>query len=1704
MASSSFSSSPANQPSLPSLPAHLQDDVHLTAHLASRFHLSLPVSSLSSHALISINTYTSSTRGPDGGKDGSPMAEAELLARRAFTRLGARAENQAVLFLGESGSGKTTLRSHLLSALLSFSSTPLSTKLSYSAFLFDTLTSTKSLTTPTASKAGLFFELQYDASSTLNPCLIGGKLLDHRLERSRLTRVPTGERSFHVLYYLLAGTSPDEKEHLGLHDPIDPNAGKGGVRENVSSGLRRTATSAGKTAKRWRYLGHPTQLKVGINDAQGFSHFKTALKKLEFPRAVIAQICQILACILHIGQLEFATGQATTTGADESGGYSHEGGETVTVVKNKSTTLTIIAAFLGLSVDDLENSLAIKSKTIRRERVTVMLDPKRARDNADELATTLYALLVAYIIESINQRTCAPDEDDVANTISVVDFPGFCHRTADFTPASHSASDGAGGFILDQLFTNAANETLYNFCLRNFFDTKADMLETEEVVVGATSYFDNSDTVRGLLKHGNGVLSILDDQTRRGRTDAQFLESLRKRFGDGKVPSIIVGSDTEKVPGSNFRTPNRNISFTIQHFAGPVEYPVAGLIEENAEVVSADLINLIMRGSRNDFVHELLFGKGSKALSTVAHPADESAILQAQISSMPSRMPSMAARKGGRKKRRVGSDSGSLGHLRLSSMPEDAEPDDPSPKEHKKKGSKAALVTTEGAAGQFLAALDNITHSLTHGNSNPYFIFCIKPNDRRIANQFDSVCVRTQIQTFGIPEISQRLKQADVAVFLPFAEFLGLAEAASGGAIDVDAGIVGSEREKTCLVVDEKRWMANEALIGSTGIFLSERCWVEIAGLGDRIAGLGPGSGGRGSEDDEYLGVTGPYDSHAKLLGDDHSPGYNPGTYLFGSNDVGGHTGYLGARELDGRSDAGTSVLGGAGGMFQNMETREQMAEKGNEKKMEEVDELPVSGSRKRWLFIVSMMTWFVPDWAVRVIGKMKRPDIRLAWREKFAINLLIWLFCAVAIFYIIGFPLALCPTQHVYSSGELTDHNGKNGADSFVSLRGRVFDLGKFAPHHYVVDSVIPKKQIMNYAGKDVTGLFPVQVSALCEGINGPIDPTVVVAYKPQNMSGMPVQQSTSDMNYLYHDFRYFRDDYRPDWYREQMHYLKDQFMKGHVGYTKKYLKKYASKESKYVSIIDNYIYDLTDYVNGNVQTKDKPNSKSSSKKKREVDTQFLDSGLVGIFQSNAGQDVSKLWRNLPLSDKVREQQLQCLKNLFMIGVTDERNSPRCKFVDYLVLAISCFLGAIIVAKFLAALQFGRKNVPENLDRFVMCQVPVYTEDEDSLRRAIDSMARMKYDDKRKLLVVICDGMIIGQGNDRPTPRIVLDILGVSETVDPEPLSFESLGEGQKQHNMGKVYSGLYEVQGHIVPFLVVVKVGKPSEVSRPGNRGKRDSQMVMMRFLNRVHYNLPMTPMELEMHHHIRNIIGVNPTFYEFILQVDADTVVAPDACTRFVASMLGDIRILGICGETSLSNARSTMTTMIQVYEYYISHNLTKAFESLFGSVTCLPGCFSMYRIRSADTGKPLFVSKEVVDAYAEIRVDTLHMKNLLHLGEDRYLTTLLIKNHPKYKTKFLFGADAYTIAPDQFSVFLSQRRRWINSTVHNLVELVPMQQLCGFCCFSMRFVIFIDLISTIAQPVIMVFLVYLFYKLGKNQSAMIWMSFLLLAIIYGLQA
>lgn len=162
------------------------------------------------------------------------------------------------------------------------------------------------------------------------------------------------------------------------------------------------------------------------------------------------------------------------------------------------------------------------------------------------------------------------------------------------------------------------------------------------------------------------------------------------------------------------------------------------------------------------------------------------------------------------------------------------------------------------------------------------------------------------------------------------------------------------------------------------------------------------------------------------------------------------------------------------------------------------------------------------------------------------------------------------------------------------------------------------------------------------------------------------------------------------------------------------------------------------------------------------------------------------------------------------------------------------------------------------------------------------------------------------------------------------------------------------------------------------------------------------------------------------------------------------------------------------------------------------------FCMYRLRTADKGRPLIISDQILREYADNDVDTLHKKNLLSLGEDRYLTTLMTKHFPTMSYKFIPDAYASTAAPETWSVLLSQRRRWINSTVHNLVELAYLKDLCGFCCFSMRFVVLIDLLGTIILPATCVYLGYLIYRVASHQGQFPLISIVILAGVYGLQA
>ena len=740
----------------------------------------------------------------------------------------------------------------------------------------------------------------------------------------------------------------------------------------------------------------------------------------------------------------------------------------------------------------------------------------------------------------------------------------------------------------------------------------------------------------------------------------------------------------------------------------------------------------------------------------------------------------------------------------------------------------------------------------------------------------------------------------------------------------------------------ERGWSNGEVVVGTERIWMRENAWWEAEGMLDLKPSNDSGFDGLGSM------------LNAEPLDTGYSAGLNGSGFFAPMNELTPHgsrdhliqtqqsstaipRSTLGARSI---TQPTRNVSNGDYGLgFKGDDTKNQvyynneLGEFVNNMDPEIAQPKSITTStmttgRRVWVIIVWALTFWIPSFLLRYIGRMKRPDVRMAWREKLVLVWLIIFMNTVIVFWIIEFGNLLCPNfDKAWDQTEVSTHQGSN--DFWVSIHGKVYDISRFWKLQHS-DTVIETTtaNMQPFAGLNLDEYFVPPLTVSCPGLV--TDDTLAllanttVLYPDGLHTSGPLQPYTTSKLY---DINWYSQYFLPG-IQEYYH--------GELVTAKSTVNSQGQNENHYWFILYGKIYDLTDYfytlgVEGNLAS-----------------YEFIDSSISAIIKQNPGLDITSTWEKTMANSNSTMQNtmlntLNCFNNAFYVGIPDFRKSVKCQINNWILLAFTIILCCVILVKFLAALQFGSKRRPAPQDKFVICQVPCYTEGEDSLRKALDSLTALQYDNKRKLICVICDGMIVGGGNDRPTPKIVLDILGVDPKIDPPALPFKSVGESSEQLNYGKVYSGLYEYEGNVVPYIVVVKVGKESEQSKtkPGNRGKRDSQILLMNFLNRVHHRSPMSPLELEMFHQINNIIGVDPELYEYLLMVDADTSVREDSLNRLVAACANNAKIAGICGETSLENEEKSWWTMIQVYEYFISHHLAKAFESLFGSVTCLPG-------------------------------------------------------------------------------------------------------------------------------------------------------------------
>jgi hypothetical protein len=92
----------------------------------------------------------------------------------------------------------------------------------------------------------------------------------------------------------------------------------------------------------------------------------------------------------------------------------------------------------------------------------------------------------------------------------------------------------------------------------------------------------------------------------------------------------------------------------------------------------------------------------------------------------------------------------------------------------------------------------------------------------------------------------------------------------------------------------------------------------------------------------------------------------------------------------------------------------------------------------------------------------------------------------------------------------------------------------------------------------------------------------------------------------------------------------------------------------------------------------------------------------------------------------------------------------------------------------------------------------------------------------------------------------------------------------------------------GRRTPTVIVVKCGSESEAvkdKKPGNRGKRDSQLILMNFFSRVTYNDRMTPLDFDLFRKIQILMGVTPDFFEVVMMVRQCTTDCGDKRSSFL---------------------------------------------------------------------------------------------------------------------------------------------------------------------------------------------------------------------------
>jgi len=446
---------------------------------------------------------------------------------------GVSSADQAILISGESGAGKTESTKIVLRYLTTVGSSTGSVDIQSGSIMDKVLQSNpileafgnaKTIRNDNSSRFGKFIELNFSRRGHL----IGGTIRTYLLEKVRLPFQQVGERNFHIFYQMLAGGTFEERQKWRVENIEDLYyVNQGGVFE-----------------LQW------------VDDNEEFHDMKKALRVLGFEEEFQVSLLNVMAGLLHLGQLRFV--------ADEDGEGSELADDPAV-----TSSLEAVADLCGVPVDALKHAITIRIITARNETYEKKLTPGQASDARDALAKALYGKIFDWIVATIN-RSIQVEKKQVRADIGVLDIFGFeCFKLNSF----------------EQLCINYTNETLQQQFNQFVFKMEQAEYQKEKIEWSFIEFPDNQDCLDLIEHKQTGIIAMLDDECR------------LPKASDDKFHSRLVKSMDSHGRFSCTAAQKRNGDFCVNHYAGPVVYSTASFVEKNKDEFPREATSLCQGSS---------------------------------------------------------------------------------------------------------------------------------------------------------------------------------------------------------------------------------------------------------------------------------------------------------------------------------------------------------------------------------------------------------------------------------------------------------------------------------------------------------------------------------------------------------------------------------------------------------------------------------------------------------------------------------------------------------------------------------------------------------------------------------------------------------------------------------------------------------------------------------------------------------------------------------------------------------------------------------------------------------------------------------------------------------------------------------------------------------------------------------------------------